>query len=182
LTLERGRRLARVELNNALWTQAGGSLILGGLCMFLAYVGKPRIKVVVCASAIAAIWLVHKRPVSPFGNLLGYRPPAHLLDPALTPLRTALEAEKARRLHLVGLGWLALVSGSTAAGVLHPPKLTAILAVGEGIEQLAAWPLFQGVAEWALLATIIGTIAVTGSAFVLWFAIYLLILLERPRL
>ena len=182
MTLERGSRLARLELNNALWTQASGALILGGLCLFLAYVGTTRIKIVVCASAIAAIWLVHKRPVSPFGNLLGYRPPAHLLDPALIPLRTALEAEKTRRLHHVGRGWLGLVSGAIAAGVLYPPKLTAILAAGEGVEQLAAWPIFQGAAEWALIATIIGTGAVPGSAFVLWFAIYLLVLAERTQL
>jgi hypothetical protein len=139
-------------------------------------------KIVVCASAIAAIWLVRKRPVSPFGNLLGYRSPAHLLDPALTPLRTALEEEKTRRLHHVGLGLLALVSGSIAAGVLYPPKLTAILAAGESVEQLAAWPIFQGAAEWALIATLTGTIAVTGSAFVLTLAIYLLILARRTRL
>ena len=180
--LERASRLVRVELNNALWTQAGGSLIFGGLCLCLAYVGTPRMKIVVCASAIAAIWLVHKRPVSPFGNLLGYRPSAHLLDPALTPLRTALEAEKIRRLHQVGLGWLVLVSGSIAAGVLYPPKLTAVLAAGEGEEQLAAWPIFRGAVEWALIATMTGAIAVTGSAFVLWFVIYLLILASRTRL
>jgi hypothetical protein len=182
LMLGRGSRLARIELNNALWTQAGGSLILGGPCLFLAYAGTPRMKIVICASAIAAIWLVNKRPVSPFGNLLGYRPPAHLLDPALTPLRTALEAEKIRWLHHVGLGWLVLVSGSIAAGVLYPPKLTAVLAAGEGVEQLAAWPIFRGAAEWALIATITGAIAVTGSAFVMWFAIYMLILARRTRL
>jgi hypothetical protein len=182
LTLERGSRLVRLELNNALWSQASGALLLGGPCLFLAYVGTARIKIVVCASAIAAIWLVHKRPVSPFGNLLGYRPPAHLLDPALTPLRTALEAEKTRRLHHIGLGWLALVTGAIAAGVLHPSKLTAILTADKGVERLAAWPILQGAAEWALIATIIGALAVPGSAFVLWFAIHLLVLAERTRL
>ena len=182
MTTERGRRLVRRELNNGLWAQAGGALILGGICLFLAYVGTPRMKVAACASAVAAVWLVHKRPVSPFGNLLGYRPPAHLLDPALTPLRAALEEGKSRQLYRVGIGWLAVVSTVIVASALKPPRLTAILAAGESINQLAPWPILQSAAEWFLVTVLTGAIAVVGSAFVLWLSIYLLTLARRPLL
>ena len=172
----------RRELNNALWAQAGGALILGGICLFLAYVGTPRMKLAVCASAVAAVWLVHKRPVWPFGNLLGYRPPAHLLDPALTPLRAALEEGKSRQLYRVGIGWLAVDSTLIVASALKPPRLTAILAAGESINQLAPWPILQSAAEWILVTVLTGAIAVVGSAFVLWLSIYLLTLARRPLL
>jgi hypothetical protein len=182
LTIDRGSRLVQVVLNNALWAQAGGSLIFGGTTLFLAYVGTPRMKTAVCGAAIAAIWLIHKRWVSPFRTLLGYRPSVHLVNPALSPLRKALETQKARWLFRAGLGWLAVVSASIAAGTLYPPKLTAILAAGEPIRQLAAWPLLQSAAEWVLIAIIAGFLAFVGSACVLWFAIYLLTLARHPRL
>jgi hypothetical protein len=176
--------LVRLELNNALWLQAGGALILGGFCLFLAYVGTPRMKVALCASAVAALWLVHKRPISPFGNLLGYRyrPPAHLLDPMLARLRAALEEEKSRQLYRVGLGWLAVVGAVMAAGALKPSRLTAILAAGESIDELAPWPILQSAAEWVLVTVLTGAIAVVGSSFVLWLSIYLLALARRPLL
>jgi hypothetical protein len=139
-------------------------------------------KIVVCISAIVAVWLVHKRPVSPFGNLLGYRAPAHLLDPGLSELRIALEVEKVRRLYLVGITWLAIISAATAAGTLNPPELTAALAAGERINHLAAWPLVRAAAEWFLIASVIGMLAVIGSAFVLWLSLYLLMLARRPAL
>ena len=172
----------RLELNNALWLQAGGALILGGFCLFLAYVGTPRMKVALRISAVAALWLVHKRPISPFGNLLGYRPPAHLLDPVLARLRAVLEEEKSRQLYRVGLGWLAVVGAVIAAGALKPPRLTAILAAGESIDELAPWPILQSAAEWVLVTVLTGAIAVVGSSFVLWLSIYLLALARRPLL
>ena len=182
MTTERGRRLVRIELNNGLWAQAGGALILGGISLFLAYVGTPRMKVAVCASAVAAVWLVHKRPVSPFGNLLGYRAPAHLRDPALTPLRAALEEGKSRHLYRVGVGWLAVVSTVIAAGALKPSRLTSILAARESIDELAPWPILQSAVEWGLVTVLTGAIAVVGSAFVLWLSTYLLALARRPLL
>lgn len=170
--------MVRTTLNNALWTQALGSLVLGGICLALSYVGTVRMQIVVLASAIAAIWLVRRRPISPFGSLLGYPPPAHLRDPALSPLRIALETARTRSLPLVGMVWVAVLIAGIALGMFHPPELRAVLLAGEHISVLGAWPTLRWVVEWILIIVLAGVPAVAGSAFVLWLSIYLVMLMS----
>lgn len=86
MTQNREHPLIAVTKSHALWTTTTGSLTLGTLSLFLAYVGTLPTKLGVLASIIIAFLGVRKSRVYPFGGLFSNRAQAHLKDPVLIPL------------------------------------------------------------------------------------------------